>query len=198
VDRMSNLLLIRHAETDMAGTFCGQSDPPINAAGYRQIQTLVESLRTEPITAVFTSDLDRAMTTARAVADFFAVPRVPRRDLREIAFGERKGRSWGQIEALDPTFAREWIDRFPHLTPPRGESFETFKSRIMTEMSYLLSRPEVGLVVLVTHAGVMRAVLQSLCGLDEQTASTLTKPYCCTFRYAHPLASERRLQEVHV
>jgi broad specificity phosphatase PhoE len=195
---MSDLLFIRHAETDMAGTFCGQSDPPINPAGNHQIRTLVESLRAEPITAVFSSDLDRAMTTARAVADFFVVSCIPRRDLREIDFGEWEGRSWGQIEALDPNFARQWIERFPYLTAPQGESFETFKSRVMAEMSYILSRAEPGLVAVVTHAGVMRVVLQNLCGLDEQTASTLTKPYCCAFRCAHHSAPDRRLHEVHV
>jgi broad specificity phosphatase PhoE len=170
---MSDLLFIRHAETDMAGTFSGQSDPPVNAAGIHRIRTLVERLRAEPIAAVFSSDLDRAMTTARALADFFAVPCLPRPNLREIAFGEWEGRTWAQIEAHDPIFARRWIDNFPRLTPPQGEYFETFKSKVIAEMSYFLSRPEPGLVAIVTHAGVMRVVLQSFCGLDEQTAIVL-------------------------
>ena len=46
---MNDLLLIRHAETDMAGTFCGQANPPVNAAGHHQIQTLIERLRVEPL-----------------------------------------------------------------------------------------------------------------------------------------------------
>ena len=65
---MNDLLFIRHAETDMTGTFCGQSDPTVNAAGHRQIQKLAEPLRTEPIVTVFTSDLQRSVTTARALA----------------------------------------------------------------------------------------------------------------------------------
>ena len=37
---MSDLLFIRHAETDMAGTFCGHLDPELNARGLLQLEEL--------------------------------------------------------------------------------------------------------------------------------------------------------------
>jgi len=193
---MNDLLFIRHAETHMAGTFCGQSDPSVNAAGHRQIQKLAESLSSEPIAAVFTSDLQRSVTTARALAESFATPCITRPALREINFGKWEGLTWEEIEKLDSTFATQWLEAFPHLTPPDGESFEVFEARVMAETSYLLSQSERCLIAVVTHAGVMRVVLRTLCGLDEKTAWTLTKPYCCTFRYAHHAHPDRRLQEV--
>ena len=193
---MNNLLFIRHAETDMAGTFCGQSDPPVSAAGHRQIQRLAESLRTEPMTAVFTSDLQRSVTTARALAESFAIPYITRPALREINFGRWEGLTWEEIEKLDSTFAQQWLEFFPHLTPPDGESIEIFEARVMAETSYLLSQSESSSIAVVTHAGVMRVVLRTLCGFDERTAWSLTKPYCCTFRYAHHPHPDRRLQEV--
>jgi alpha-ribazole phosphatase len=193
---MNDLLFIRHAETHMAGTFCGQSDPPVNVAGHRQIQKLTENLRTVPIVAVFTSDLQRSTTTARALAESFAIPCITRPALREIAFGKWEGLNWEEIEKLDSIFATQWLDAFPHGTPPEGEAFEIFEARVMAEISYLLSPSERSLTAVVTHAGVMRAVLRILCGLDEKTAWTLTKPYCCAFRYAHHPHPDRRLQEV--
>ena len=42
---MSELLLIRHAETDMAGTFCGHSDPELNVRGRAQLADLISRLR---------------------------------------------------------------------------------------------------------------------------------------------------------
>jgi alpha-ribazole phosphatase/probable phosphoglycerate mutase len=186
----------------MAGTFCGQADPPVNAAGDRQMRTLVESLRTEPIAAIFTSDLQRALTAAQGLAEVFAapwkVPCIPRRDLREIGFGQWEGLTWEQIETLDAAFARQWLDEFPHLTPPQGESFAKFEARVMAEVFYLVDQGKHGLTAVVTHAGVMRVVLQNLCGLDVKAASTLTKQYCCTFRYAPHARTEQRLQERHV
>jgi alpha-ribazole phosphatase len=193
---MNALLFIRHAETDMAGTFCGQSNPAVNAAGHRQIQKLAESLRSEPIAAVFTSDLQRSVTTARALAESFAIPYITRPALREIDFGKWEGLTWEEIEKLDLTFATQWLEAFPHLTPPDGESFEIFEARLMAETNYLLSQSESSSIAVVTHAGVMRVVLRILCGLDEKTAWALTRPYCCTFRYAHHPHPDRRLREV--
>ena len=193
---MNDLLFVRHAETHMAGTFCGQSDPPVNAAGHRQIQKLAERLRTEPILTVFTSDLQRSVTTARALADSFTIPCITRPALREIDFGKWEGLTWEEIEKLDLTFATKWLEAFPHMTPPDGESFEIFEARVMAETSYLLSQSESSLIAVVTHAGVMRAILRTLCGLDEKTTWTLTRPHCCTFRYAHHAHPDRRLQEV--
>jgi alpha-ribazole phosphatase len=193
---MNELLFIRHAETDMAGTFCGQSDPTVNAAGHRQIQKLAERLRTEPIAAVFTSDLQRSVTTARALAESFAIPCITRPALREIGFGKWEGLTWEDVENLDLTFATQWLESFPRLTPPDGESFEIFEARVMAEIRYLLSPSARSLVAVVTHAGVMRAVLRTLCGLEEKQTWTLTKPHCCTFRYSHHAHPDKRWQEV--
>ncbi len=181
---MKELLFVRHAETDMAGTFCGHSDPPVNPAGDAQIAGLLRALESAPITAVFTSDLQRAASTAATVANFLSVPLITRAALREIDFGAWEGLTWKQIEALNPAFAAQWLEAFPHRTPPDGERFETFEARVMDEMSYLLEQPNCRLIAVVTHAGVMRVVLKNLCGIDEESAWRITKPYCCTFRYS--------------
>ena len=193
---MNDLLFIRHAQTDMAGAFCGQSDPPVNDAGHRQIQILTETLRSESIAAVFTSDLQRSVTTARALAGTFELPCITRPALREINFGKWESSTWEEIEELDSTFAQQWLKSFPHLTPPGGESIEKFEARVMAEIDYLITQSESRSIAVVTHAGVMRVVLRNLCGLDEETAWAMTKPYCCTVRYAHHPQSDGRLQEV--
>jgi alpha-ribazole phosphatase/probable phosphoglycerate mutase len=190
---MNDLLFIRHAETSMAGTFCGHSDPPVNAAGRRQIQKLLEALRSAPIAAVYTSDLQRAATTARALAEFFAIPCIIRRALREIDFGKWEGLTWNEIEELDLPYAARWLDKFPQLPAPDGESVEIFEARVRRETGYLLSQSEPGptqskgsLLAVVTHAGVMRAVLRTLCNVGGEEAWKGTESYCCAFRYAHP------------
>jgi alpha-ribazole phosphatase/probable phosphoglycerate mutase len=182
---MNDLLFIRHAETNMAGTFCGQSDPPVNETGYRQIEELLESLRLERIDAVYSSDLQRAATTARALARFLAVPCILRDTLREIDFGDWDGLRWEEIEKLDKTYATRWLEDFPQVSAPNGESFMHFEARAMAEAKYLLSECENRIVAVVTHAGVMRTILRSLCGVGDSEAWEQTKSYCCTFRYVH-------------
>jgi len=193
---MNELLFIRHAQTDMVGRFCGRSDPAVNAHGEQQIDDLVASLRTEPVAAVFTSDLQRSLRTARALAESHGVPCIPRTALREIEFGAWDGLSWREIEKLDSEFAQRWLEAFPNLTPPGGESVETFEARVMGEMRYLLGQAGHASIAIVTHAGVMRVALRNLCGVDEKTAWALTESYCCIFRYAQHAPMDSRLQGV--
>ncbi len=193
---MKELFFIRHAETDGSGTFCGHSDPPVNDAGYAQIDHLLKVLHDAPIAAIFTSDLQRASMTAAKLADTFSVPMTNRTTLREIDFGQWEGLTWNQIESLNPAFAAQWLEAFPKITAPQGESFKSFEARVMGEISYLLSQSNKRLTAVVTHAGVMRVVLRNLCGIEETAAWEMTKPYCSGFKYIHDAPKGMSLQDV--
>lgn len=178
-----SLLFIRHAETALAGTFCGHTDPPLNLRGLTQIETLLSSLHDSDLTTVYTSDLRRAHSTATALATAHSVPIVLRPALREIDFGRWEGLKWAQVEALDRTTAQQWLDHYPDLPAPGGEPFLEFQSRILTEVATLQQLAGDNLAAVVTHAGVLRVVLQQLCKIDANLAHTITKPFCCFFRY---------------
>lgn len=178
-----SLLFIRHAETALAGTFCGHTDPPVNRRGLAQIDTLLSSLRESEITCIYTSDLRRAQSTAAPLALAHAVPLVTRPALREIDFGQWEGLKWAQIEARDHAFAQQWLTGYPDLPAPGGEPFHAFQARILAEVAEIQALAGNQLAAVVTHAGVLRIVLESLCKIDQALAFTITKPYCCFFRY---------------
>ncbi len=180
---MTNLLFIRHAETDMAGTFCGHSDPPINERGQKQLSRLIAELHTELIEEIISSDLKRARMTANAIAMSFQVPISFTSKLREIHFGDWEGLSWSAIEHRDPAYARLWTEQYPKCTAPGGESFSKFRARILDEITALIKHGNHKSAAVVTHAGVMRVILSDLCGLDEQDAWNRTSQYCCSFLY---------------
>lgn len=166
----------------MAGRYCGQSDPELNAQGRAQLARLAHLLSPEPFGRVYSSDLRRARSTAQAIAAGRNIPQLFRPALREINFGDWEGMSWEQIEQLDPEYAQEWIDAYPHLPAPAGESFEVFEARVLEEVTLLLERNP-GPIAVVTHAGVLRVVLRHLFGCNEQEAWQQTRPYCCVLRY---------------
>ena len=112
---MSRIFFIRHAETEMAGRYCGHSDPELNAQGRAQLTKLTQLLSAEPLDAVYSSDLRRAKSTAQSIAAARHIPLVLRPALREIDFGDWEGMSWEQIQQLDPDFAQEWMAAYPHL-----------------------------------------------------------------------------------
>jgi alpha-ribazole phosphatase len=179
---MSRVFFIRHAETEMAGRFCGHSDPDLNVQGQAQLAGLVQVLSTETIGAIYSSDLRRAQSTAQAIAAVRNVPLTIRPALREIHFGEWEGLSWPEIEEMDPERARRWANGFPHVSAPAGESFQEFEARVLEEVNHLIDREGESIAV-VTHAGVLRVVLRHLHGCSEQEAWKQTQPYCCVVRY---------------
>jgi len=179
---MSRVLFIRHAETEMVGRFCGHSDPDLNAQGQAQLVGLAQALSTETIGGVYSSDLRRAQSTAQAIAAGRNVPLTLRPALREIYFGEWDGLSWGEIEQMDPDYARRWVDGYPHITAPAGETFHNFEARVLDEVNDLIGRAAESIAV-VTHAGVLRVVLRQLQGCSDEEAWQQTQPYCCVVRY---------------
>jgi alpha-ribazole phosphatase len=179
---MSRVFFIRHAETEMAGRFCGHSDPDVNAQGQAQLARLAQVLSAETIAGVYSSDLRRAQSTAQAIAAGRNIPLTLRPALREIHFGEWEGLSWRQIEQMDPEYARRWVGGYPHVTAPAGETFRNFEARALEEVNDLIGRDAESIAV-VTHAGVLRVVLRHLQGCSEEEAWQQTQPYCCVVRY---------------
>lgn len=177
MERVTGLLLIRHAETDMADWFCGHSDPELNERGRQQLTGLVNMLCEHTIHRVVTSDLRRARKTAEAIAQHFGAELHIRPGLREIHFGLWEGLSWTEIAAHDPVLAKNWAEGYPNSTAPGGESFQQFKSRVRREMAFLLGQAMKLPIAVVTHAGFIRAVLMNWCRVSEQQAWDRTRNY---------------------
>ncbi|WP_446742948.1 histidine phosphatase family protein [Silvibacterium acidisoli] len=179
---MKRLILIRHAETDMAGTFCGHSDPPVNARGLQQISTLQQSLANEQIEAIISSDLLRARQTATALAEYCRSSLTYERDLREIHFGHWEGLTWGQLEKQFPAQSRQWLQRFPVEAAPGGEGYDLFRSRVCSALDHIHAHVE-DTVAVVTHAGVLRIALQHLIGTSFEEAQARQIGYATFFTY---------------
>jgi broad specificity phosphatase PhoE len=176
------LLFIRHAETDLAGRFCGHSDPPVNQRGLHQIEELIATIKAESIDAIHASDLSRSLTTAEAIGRVFGLSPIKAPELREIDFGEWEGLSWQEIESRDQVYARRWSEAYPDLPAPGGETFDTFRFRVLNKVGELCTMTSQKCAAVVTHAGVMRGVLRSFYGLTEQEAWERTKAYCGFFQ----------------
>jgi alpha-ribazole phosphatase len=174
---VKHLLLIRHAETEMAGRFCGHSDPELNERGHQQLAGVVERLSEYAIRRIYTSDLRRARQTAEAIAAHFGMGFEVRPGLREIHFGLWEGLSWSEIEACDPVLAKSWAERYPNFTAPGGESLQQFERRVRAESAFLFAAATESPIAVVAHAGFMRVLLTSFYGVLEEEAWKLTKEY---------------------
>jgi broad specificity phosphatase PhoE len=161
---MKTLLLIRHAHTNMAGRFCGHSDPELSSIGHGQLSEIATQVQRWPLSIVYASDLKRAAQTAQAIASSLDLRVQLRPSLREIYFGDWEGRSWDEIEAADPDFASSWLKAYPHNTPPRGETFHDFEQRVRDELAALAVANGDEVAATVTHAGFIRTALSLISG----------------------------------
>jgi len=174
---VTSLLLIRHAETDMVGRFCGHCDPELNQRGRQQLVEVGNRLAEHKIDRVFTSDLRRAQQTAEIIATHFRAGLHIRPGLREIYFGRWEGLSWKEIEIRDPVLAKKWAEEYPRSTAPGGESCRQFDFRVRGEMAFLRAQAAKWPVAAVTHAGFIRVALTNWCGVSQQEAWEQTKDY---------------------
>jgi alpha-ribazole phosphatase len=174
---VKHLLVVRHAETDMAGRFCGHSDPELNSRGRQQLGGIVDRLSEYAIRRIYTSDLCRARQTAEAIASHFEIEVTVRPGLREIHFGRWEGLSWSEIEGCDPALAKSWTERYPNSTAPGGESLQQFERRVRAESAFLFAAATECPTAVIAHAGFMRVLLTMFYGVSEEEAWNLTKEY---------------------
>ena len=181
---MSTIIFIRHGETDMAGRFCGHSDPGLNAAGARQAIRVAESISKLNIARIYSSDLRRASQSAQAIAERVGINVRCLPELREIYFGQWEGLSWQEIETRFPNEAGKWLHEFPLRSAPGGESYTAFTARVETIFEKLIREAAESAIAVVTHRGVLRDALTKCFGFAEAEAWTRTAAYGATVSVA--------------
>jgi alpha-ribazole phosphatase len=171
------VILVRHAETELAKRFCGHLDPPLNARGIAQLPALVNQLAGWSCKCLYSSDLLRAQQTAAAIAEMDLSPILLRMGLREIFFGAWEGLAWNEIEAQDREEAIRWMEEYPQRSAPDGEAYKSFVSRVKAEADFLFEQAKGGRVLAVTHAGVIQTILSLRSDISSQQAWQWTKDY---------------------
>lgn len=161
---MTELILIRHGETDWNRRQCfqGQIDVPLNNLGLAQAQRLGARLAGEPIDALVVSDLSRTRQTAAPTAA--ALNLVPHYTptLREQAFGLLEGLSFDEIRVKHPTEFALWVQHDPSYALPGGaESRQVFHARVTRALHEVAERHLGQRVAVVTHGGVLDMVWRS-------------------------------------
>src|SRR5919197_1148474 len=118
------ILLARHGETvsNLEGRWQGQTDSPLTERGLAQARELGRALADEPLAAVYSSDLGRALETAREVAAPHALEVTPDPRLRELHVGRWSGRVGRESRGEFPGLSALWGDRPAELVLPGGES----------------------------------------------------------------------------
>ncbi|MCH8949327.1 MAG: histidine phosphatase family protein [Chloroflexi bacterium] len=160
------LLLIRHGETDRnAGRIAlGREDVPLNERGRAQAQALAAGLAAsgpdEPIAAVYSSPLQRALATAQPLARALDLEVQTEDGLIEMDVGEAEGRALSELQERFPDFLRAWrSDQVADVPMPGGESLRQVQERAWGAVESLRERHDNETVAVVSHNFVILTLL---------------------------------------
>lgn len=173
----TRILAIRHGETawNQGGRLQGHLDIPLNDTGREQARRLARALaaRDDRIDLVVSSDLGRALETARAVASAVGAPLVADAGLRERSFGVFEGSTFADVTAQQPEQAERWRRREPDWSAPGGgESLLQIKERVAQVVRRLAAENMGKQIALFTHGGVLDVLYREATGLGLQDART--------------------------
>lgn len=168
---MTEVLLIRHGETawNAVKRLQGHLDVPLNAKGEQQAAALGRALRDEPLDAVFSSDLQRALHTAQALAAPRGMEVQVDPGLRERCYGAFEGMMYADIGQRYPEAYAAWQARDIDARFPQGvhvaETLREFSQRVIHTMARILEQGCYRKVALVTHGGVLECAYRAAQGV---------------------------------
>ena len=168
---MTRLLLIRHGRPvdDARGRCYGRLDVGLSPEGLAEAAELGRALS---VTSVVSSPARRALETAAALG----APEADAR-LRELDFGELEGRTYEEIERERPELFARWMETPTEVRFPGGEGFEDLRERAVAAAAELRARHAGRTVAVVTHGGVVRALLADALGLPSAAIFRLDVGY---------------------
>jgi broad specificity phosphatase PhoE len=158
------IYVARHGETtwNEEGRIQGRSDPGLSQRGYAQSLALLHQLKDRPLSAIYTSTLQRSVQTAEPIANQLGLPIQRHTELDEIAFGILEGKN---LYHFDEELKMEWgrfkDNRFTYRIPG-AENYADVADRIRPFEERLLQNHEGQEVLIVGHRVVNRLLIGML------------------------------------
>ena len=167
----TTLLLVRHGETaaNVAGTWQGSTNTPLNERGLAQAHALASRLADEApdIVAIYSSPLGRATQTAEIIAQKLGeLPVQTDPALAEFNLGDWEGLTYEALRSEKRLWERMAEDF--NFAPPNGESAVEFAMRLLNVFQTIAARHPGEKVAVVSHGG---AIATALAMLIEQDGS---------------------------
>ena len=162
---MPRILLIRHASHDLLGReLVGRrSGVTLSSAGSAEAEALADRLARHPISVVYASPRERAIETAKPIAERHQLDVQIAPELDEVDFGSWTGLSFTELDK-DPLWHR--FNRKRATTRvPAGERMADVAARMTAIIKKSAMRQSAGEIAIVGHGDPLRIAVVSLMGL---------------------------------
>lgn len=153
----TRICLVRHGETawNVEKRLQGHLDIPLNENGLKQAAASARGLAGISFAAIYSSDLQRARSTAQAAAKHIGLPVRATRDLRERHYGVLQGLTPQESRVRHPEAFARYQERDPDFLISGGESLSSVATRIAATFDRLASAHPGETLLIVSHGGVL-------------------------------------------
>jgi 2,3-bisphosphoglycerate-dependent phosphoglycerate mutase len=189
--------IFRHGETDWnkERRTQGHTNTPLNENGLRQADELALKLRTFPLEVIYSSDLDRAQMTGKAVSDQKQIPLIIDSRLREMSYGKIEGMLFAEaVELFGDEFKKlqSFKRAHDHVKFPEGETRHDSRIRFQSLIYDIIEKTDFSHIGISTHGGAIRNFLHYY--LDEDYP-ILPIPNCVVYRCTYNVSTKKFLVE---
>lgn len=163
---MAIIILVRHGENDwskknkLAGWLPGVH---LNETGHHQAEAVAQRLAVLPIKAVYSSPLTRCLETATYIAEAHRLSVQQVEEVGEVRYGEWEGKKVSKLARKPLWHAVQFYPSRARF--PGGEAMRDVQQRAVTALEETAARHDKEMVVVVSHADVIRLVLAHYLGV---------------------------------
>ena len=161
----TEVVVIRHAETfgNVEGRFCGHSETELTPLGVLQAKALGRRLMGQQFDHAYSSDLSRALDTARHALEHHHKPIEPLLDprLREMYYGDWESLAYTELNKTQAEALRAWFTG-KSFSPPGGESLQDVRDRTAEAIRELVSKHSGERLIVVSHGQAIGALVAEL------------------------------------
>lgn len=162
----THVVIIRHGQSqgNAEGRFGGHTDTPLSPRGRKQAQATARALASEKFSAIYSSDLPRAIETASPLAKLVGVPLETSDALRERSVGVMEGLTFEEAAEQHPEQYQALLRRdFEHVLVG-GESYRQTLDRASRQLDEAIEQHKGGRIALFAHTGTICILILHLMG----------------------------------
>lgn len=177
--------LMRHGEPVGGRLFRGSIDDPLTEQGWQQMRGSVGDYGAWQ--KIYSSPLQRCRAFAEQLSESRKRPLEVIDNIKEISFGEWEGLSPDQVMQRFPGLLEAYWQDPTAVAPPGGEHLQAFRERTLECWNGFLNAHRGGHVLVVTHGGSIRTILNHI----------LQMPLTALWRIEVPYANVSRIRITH-
>lgn len=162
----TNVLLVRHGQSkgNAERRFGGHTATPLSARGRNQAEATARTLKSESITAIYSSDLARALETAKPLANMTGLPVNGTSAFRERSVGVMEGLTFEDAAQQHPEQYAALLRRDFEYVLTGGESYRQLLDRARQKLDEVIEEHRGGRIAVFSHTGTICILALHLMG----------------------------------